>query len=185
MKYIIGLIFLFCINSYAAIQYNVKGNQIWLTFDNETELTLEVDRSGNETNKENFIDKGNGIYDFGWYDMESKEFGSLKNGSIKFNENNKIALWITDNSGKTYMSTKTKDDDYIWGKSRLENGGLSIYGGNFGSNGTKEHYIFKVNLVNLENEKPNGQPLPGIIATLILGFGSIFYIKNRKELLAK
>ena len=42
----------------AAYQYNVKGNQGWLTFDSETTVAFDVDRSGKDNNKENNRCKG-------------------------------------------------------------------------------------------------------------------------------
>ena len=59
---------------------------------------------------------------------------------------------------------------------------ITVGGGNFGSNGTHEYYVFKVNTVPLNNT-PTGQPLPGIIATLIIGGVGITYLRKRKELL--
>jgi len=43
--------------------------------------------------------------------------------------------------------------------------------------------VFKINAVNNNENAPNGQPLPGIIATLIIGGIGLWYLKNRKTLL--
>ena len=122
------------------------------------------------------------MVDYGWYNMETGETGSFTNGaSATFTENDKIGLYITDNTGKTYWSTKPNkndSDDVIWGKSKVVEGGLAIYGGNMGSNGSHEYYLFKVN----SNNTPSGQPLPGIIATLAVGGGALVYLKKRKKL---
>ena len=190
MKYIlITLLFFYSFIAYSAYQYNVKGNQGWLTFDSNTTLSLEANRSGKDKDHENFIDNGNGIKDYGWYNLETEEFGSFNNGlTASFKENDKIGLYITDNNGKTYLSTKPQKpfENDIWGKSKLIDGSIIIGGGNFGSNGSHEYYIFKVNTTtNSNNNTPTGQPLPGIIATLLIGGTSIFYIKNRKKLLNK
>ena len=76
-------------------------------------------------------------------------------------------------TGNTYLSTKPTSpfEDDIWGKSKLVDGSLTIGGGNMGSNGTHEYYVFKVNTVGNGNNTPTGQPLPGIIATLLVGGG--------------
>lgn len=183
MKFLLAIICFSFLSLNAAVQYNFKGNQGWLTFDSSTELTLDVSRFGNNTNHENFIDKGDGIFDFGWYNLDTNNSGSLKNNSFTFNENDKIALWLKDNNGNIYISSKVSDKDYIWGKSRISDEGFKLYGGNFGSNGSHEFYVFKINTVSNSNKTPSGQPLPGIVATLVLGFISLAYLKNRKELL--
>lgn len=190
MKYIlICIISLITLNIFAAYQYETKGNQGWLTFDSNTVLSVEIGTSGKDKNHENFIDRGDGIVDYGWYNMNTGESGSFNNGlSTSFTENDKIGLYVTDNKGNTYLSTKTNKkypfDDAIWGKSKLIDGSLAVAGGNFGSNGTHEYYVFKVNTVP-SNNAPTGQPLPGIIATLIVGGGGIWYLRNRKRMLNK
>ena len=187
MKQLLFFICFYVFSLTAAYQYNLKGNQSWLTFDSETTISFEVSRSGKDKEHENFIDKGNGISDFGWYDLETGDSGSFKGASFTFTEKDKIGLYVTDSSGNTYLSTKPQSpfEDDIWGKSKIIDGVLSIGGGNFGSNGTLEYYVFKINTESKNTSQPSGQPLPGIIATLILGVGSLFYIKNRKELLSK
>lgn len=189
MKYIV-LFLCFCtICLNAAVQYNTKGNQGWLTFDSDTVLSFDLGTTGKDKNHQNFIDRGEGIADYGWYNMNTGETGSFDNGlSASFTENDKIGLYVTDNKGNTYLSTKTNKkypfENDIWGKSKLVDGSLYIAGGNFGSNGTHEYYVFKITTNNSGNNAPNGQPLPGIIATLLIGGASIWYLKNRKKLLA-
>jgi hypothetical protein len=186
MKYIFLLLFLFInFSLFAAYQYNVKGNQGWLTFDTDTIVSFDLGTSGKDKDHVNFIDRGEGIADYGWYNMETGETGSFNNGlSATFKETDKIGLYVTDNSGKTYLSTKPKNnysfENDIWGKSKYNNGLIYIAGGNFGSNGTHEYYVFRINTSNPNKNSPNGQPLPGVFATLILGGIIIWYLKNRK-----
>lgn len=185
-KQILCLISLICITLNAAYQYNVKGNQGWLTFDSDTTISLDVSTTGKDKDHENFIDRGEGIVDYGWYNLETGETGSFNNGiSAEFTENDKIGLYITDKNGNTYLSTKpqTPFEDDTWGKSKLVDGSIVIGGGNFGSNGTHEYYIFKINTVSNSNNQPTGQPLPGILATLLVGGTGLWYLKNRKRLL--
>ena len=168
---------------YGAYQYNTKGNQSWLTFDTKTILTLDVYRSGKDKEHENFIDKGKGIEDWGWYNLITDEIGSFKNNNeYTFTENDKIALWIKDSQGNIYNSTK-QPSEFIWGKSDFKDDIFKVYGGNKGSNGTHEYYIFSVKVVSNNDKKPTGQPLPGIVATLIVGGTSFFYLKKRKRLM--
>lgn len=170
----------------AAYQYNVKGNQGWLTFDSETTVAFDVDRSGKDNNKENFIDRGNGVADYGWYNLDTDEAGSFNNGaSATFSENDRIGLWVKDNAGNVYLSSKPPQkspDNVIWGKARIIEENIAVAGGNFGSNGTHEYYVFKVNTNNTNGNTPSGQPLPGIIATLLVGGGTLLYLKKRKKL---
>ncbi|MBR2633877.1 MAG: hypothetical protein IKD29_10575 [Lentisphaeria bacterium] len=41
---------------------------------------------------------------------------------------------------------------------------MQLGGGNMGSNGTHEFYVFKVNNANASGKTPSGQPLPRIIS---------------------
>ena len=176
-----------CLSAMAAYQFNTKGNQGWITFDSSTTISFDLSRSGKDKDHENYIDRGQGVADYGWYNLDSKETGSFKNGlSATFSENDRIGLYVTDNQGNTYLSTKPRKpfEDDLWGKARLENGNLRLGGGNNGSNGTHEFYIFKVNNANASGKTPSGQPLPGIIATLVVGSGALVYLKKRKKLYA-
>lgn len=172
----------------AAYQYESKGNQGWLTFDSETTVAFDLSRSGKDKDHENYIDRGEGVKDFGWYNLDTDATGSFSNGvSATFNANDRIGLYVTDNTGTTFYSTKPdKDaaDNILWGKSDIEDGAIAIYGGNKGSNGTHEYYVFKVNNANASGKTPSGQPLPGIIATMIVGGGTLVYLKKRKKLYA-
>jgi hypothetical protein len=170
---------------FAAYQYNTKGNQTWLTFDSETSLYFDVSRSGKTNDHENFIDRGDGISDWGWYNLNTNESGSFKNGGeFTFTENDKISVWVKDNQGNTYNSTKEPDKN-LWGKSDTKDDIFKVYGGNKGSHGTHEYYVFKVTSAPSKNNTPTGQPLPGIFGTLLVGGVSIWYLKNRKNLLNK
>ena len=186
MVAVVGM-FLALVTADAAYQYNVGGNQGWLTFDGETTVALDLDRSGKDKDHENFIDRGNGVADYGWYNLDTGASGSFSNGaSATFTENDSIGFYVTDNTGKTYMSTKPGEnspfEDDTWGKARIIEENMAIAGGNFGSNGTHEYYVFKVNTNNTNGSTPSGQPLPGIIATLVVGGGTLLYLKKRKKL---
>ena len=180
--YLVIMMFMMCISSIqAAYQYNTQGNQTWLTFDSNTSLYVDVNRSGKDNDHDNFIDNGNGIDDWGWYNLSDNTSGSFKsNNSVTFDVNDKIALWVKDNQGNIYNSTK-EPDNFIWGKSDAKNDIFKIYGGNKGSNGSHEYYVFSIKTVGNNSNTPTGQPLPGIIATLIIGAGGIYYIKHRKQ----
>ena len=179
----------------AAFQYNVNGNQGYLTFDSKTTVAFDLttaSRKDKDNGQDNYIDRGQGYADYGWYNLETGDSGSFKNGlSATFSENDRIGFWVKDNTGNVYLSTKPEKDvadNVIWGKSRKVKGGFGVAGGNFGSNGTQEYYIFKVNTANTSNKTPSGQPLPGIIAVLAAGgiaFGASKLYRNKKNKIAK
>lgn len=175
----------------AAYQYNVKGNQGWLTFDGDTTVAFDLvleSRKDKDNGQDNYIDRGQGFADYGWYNLDTGDSGSFNNGaSASFTEKDRIGFWVKDNVGDVYVSTKPEKnvaENVIWGKSREINGGISVAGGNFGSNGTQEYYTFKVNSQNSNgNNAPSGQPLPGIIAVLAIG-GAAYGIRkiyNKKK----
>ena len=183
MKHIFIVVFFFlsCM-LFGAMQYNVKGNQGWMTFDSTTELSLELSRSGKDKDHENFIDVGEGIVDYGWYNLETGDTGSFMNGkAATFTEKDSIGLYITDKAGNTYLSTKPRSpfEDDIWGKSKLVDGNIIIGGGNLGSNGTHEYYTFTVKTAGANNpgNNPNGQPLPGTVAVILIGI--VFFLMWR------
>ena len=178
MSIFIGL----AISAMAAYQYETQGNQGWLTFDSETTVAFDLGRSGKDKDHENFIDRGEGVTDYGWYNLDTGETGSFTNGaSATFTENDRIGLYVTDNTGKTYMTTKPDKnspfEDDVWGKAKVVDGSMQLGGGNMGSNGTHEFYVFKVNTANTSGKTPSGQPLPGILAVLAVG-GAAFGIKR-------
>ena len=175
------------ISAMAAYQYETKGNQGWLTFDSQTTVAFDLARSGKDKDHENFIDRGEGVVDYGWYNLDTGATGSFDNGmTATFSENDRIGLYVTDNTGNTFLSTKPRSpfEDDTWGKARIVDGNLFLGGGNMGSNGTHEFYVFKVNHANASGKTPSGQPLPGIIATLVIGGGAVVYLKKRKKLYA-
>ena len=183
---------LFALPLMAAYQYETKGNQGWLTFDSDTTLSFDLGRSGKDKDHENFIDRGEGVVDYGWYNMDTGATGSFLNGATAtFSENDRIGLYVKDNEGQVFTTTKSVinsnlGEDIVWGKSSLVDGSLALYGGDKGSNGTHEYYVFQVSTGNNTNGKtPSGQPLPGIIATLLVGGGTIVYLKKRKKLYGK
>ena len=172
----------------ADYEYEAKGNQGWLVFDSDMTIGFDLGRSGKDKDHVNFIDNGGGVADYGWYNLDTGASGSFSNGATAtFSANDRIGLYVTDNKGNTYLSTKpcSPFEEETWGKARIENGNLYMGGGNMGSNGTHEFYVFKVNSAVAAEKAPSGQPLPGIIATLVIGGGAVVYLKKRKKLYAE
>ena len=186
--FFVALCLSLAVSAMAAYQYDSKGNEAWVTFDSDMTVAFDLSRSGKDKDHENFIDRGEGIADYGWYNMDTGTSGSFNNGvTATFTENDRIGLYVTDNTGKTYMTTKpgknSPFEDDVWGKAKVVDGFMQLGGGNMGSNGTHEFYVFKVSSSNANgNNTPSGQPLPGIIATLVVGGGALVYLKKRKKL---
>lgn len=120
-------------------------------------------------------------------------YGDMKTGVLgEFSAGDKIVLWVetTAANGKketfTMYSPTTQDSD-IWmlGKS----GERIIFNwGDFGVDYGKKSQS-AINPAGFEfaistYSQPSGQPLPGIIATLIVGGGALVYLKKRKKLYA-
>ena len=184
--FFVALCLSLAVSAMAAYQYGSDGNEAWVTFDSAMTVAFDLSRSGKDKEHENFIDRGEGVADYGWYNLDTGETGSFAKGAnASFSENDRIGLWVKDNAGNVYLSSKPPQkspDNVLWGKSRLIEENIAVAGGNFGSNGTHEYYVFKVNTNNTNGNTPSGQPLPGIIATLLLGGGTLLYLKKRKKL---
>ena len=108
-------VFVFAVSSaMAAFQYNVKGNQGYLTFDSKTTVAFDLtteSRKDKDNGQDNYIDRGQGYADYGWYNLETGASGSFKNGSAAtFSENDRIGFWVKDNTGNVYLSTKPEKD---------------------------------------------------------------------------
>lgn len=191
MKMVMGAVALLIVsNAMGAYQYNWKGNQGWLTFDGTTTIASDLTVDGRKEepgDNDNYIDEGGNFNDYGWYNLDTGTYGSFNNGTaVTFTGEDRIGLWVKDNAGDVYLSTKPDNsapDNVFWGKTQAISGGYSVAGGNFGSNGTQEYYIFKVNYDNASSsgDAPNGQPLPGIAATLLVGGGALIYLKKRRR----
>ena len=120
-------------------------------------------------------------------------YGDMTTGALgEFSPGDKIVLWMetTSASGKketfTMYSPTTQDSD-IW---MLGKSGESIVfnWGNFGVDYGKKSQE-SINPAgfqfSISTKAPSGQPLPGIIATLVVGGGTLLYLKKRKKLYAE
>ena len=123
--------------------------------------------------------------------MPELHYGDMKTGVLgEFSAGDKIVLWVetTSADGKketfTMYSPTTQDSD-IWMLS--ESGDSIIFNwGDFGVDyGNKSQNAINpagFQFAITTNAPPSGQPLPGIIATLLVGGGTVFYLKKRKKL---
>ena len=118
-------------------------------------------------------------------------YGDMKTGALgEFNPGDKIVLWVetssangTKSSFTTYSPTTQTSDIWMLSKS----GDSIVFNwGDFGVDyGKKSQNAinpagFQFSITT-NNNAPNGQPLPGIIATLLVGGGGLLYLKKRKK----
>ena len=116
--------------------------------------------------------------------------GDLTTGLLgEFSPDDKIVLWVETTSASGEKSTfamyqtNTKEQE-VW---LLEKSGetISFNWGEYGYNNVGQHALAPAGFeFAISTRPPSGQPLPGIIATLIVGGGAVAYLKKRKKLSA-
>ena len=123
--------------------------------------------------------------------MPELHYGDMKTGMLgEFSAGDKIVLWVetTSANGKketfTMYSPTTQDSD-IW---MLSKSGDSIifnwgdFGVDYGAKSQNAINPAGFQFAISTNAPTSGQPLPGLIATLLVGGGTVFYLKKRKKL---
>ena len=123
--------------------------------------------------------------------MPKLHYGDMKTGLLgEFSAGDKIVLWVetTSANGKketfTMYSPTTQDSD-IW---MLSKSGDSIifnwgdFGVDYGKKSRNAINPAGFQFAISTNAPTSGQPLPGIIATLLVGGGTVLYLKKRKKL---
>ena len=123
--------------------------------------------------------------------MPELHYGDMKTGLLgEFSAGDKIVLWVetTSANGKkeTFtMYSPTSQDSDIW---MLSQSGDSIifnwgdFGVDYGKKSQNAINPAGFQFAISTNAPTSGQPLPGIIATLLVGSGTVFYLKKRKKL---
>ena len=186
---------------HAAIQYNMEtfSGGSWFSVDEKQTVYLNVkDKDGNAVSLGDSV-----ISNIGWYKYSevartlipgapapTLHTGDMKTGKLgEFSPDDKIVLWIetTDANGKkeTYSMFDPKDLKHdIWlqsnaGDNIVLNWGDFVNIANSQKVATPAGFEFSIT-----TNPPSGQPLPGIIATLLVGGGSLIYLKKRKKLKA-
>ena len=125
--------------------------------------------------------------------VPSLHYGDMSTGVLgEFRPGDKIVLWVetTSADGKketfTMYSPNSEDND-IW---MLGKSGQSIvfnwgdFGVDYGKKAQESINPEGFQFFLSTGAAPSGQPLPGIIATLLVGGGSLVYLKKRKKLKA-
>ena len=123
--------------------------------------------------------------------MPELHYGDMKTGVLgEFSAGDKIVLWVetTSANGKkeTFtMYSPTSQDSDIW---MLGQSGDSIifnwgdFGVDYGKKSQNAINPAGFQFAISTNAPTSGQPLPGIIATLLVGGGTVLYLKKRKKL---
>lgn len=186
----------------AAIQYkmeNFSGGS-WFSVDKKQTVYLNVKK----TDGSNVALRDSVISNIGWYKYNdiarsilpgvpkpTLNYGDMKTGALgEFSPEDKIVLWIetTNANGQkqTFSMFDPRDLKHdIWATDKSgEN--IILNWGDFvnlvGSQKTINPEGFEFSIST--NAPPSGQPLPGIIATLLVGGGSLIYLKKRKKVKA-
>lgn len=120
-------------------------------------------------------------------------YGDMKSGRLgEFKPGDKIVFWVETTSANGEKSTfttysPTAQDKDLW---MLGTFGDSVVfnWGDFGVDYGKKSQAsinpagFEFSITTRGTNPPSGQPLPGIIATLLVGFATFVYLKKRKKL---
>lgn len=180
----------------AAYQYNLtnkvladsalaKNNKLWyslhgkwdkteeqgyFTFDSQTSLSMSATSEGVISQYLWYKD----IVDYGYYNISDEKLVSNRNGYLgTFDEKDKIGIWIKNSKGQLYTSTKTDIGGAIFDRSsqRGESKVYCIYADGlnvlWGDMAARYEYTFEATPVQ------NGQPLPGVISSLLVGASAL------------
>ena len=128
------------------------------------------------------------LKDYGWYNLTTGEVGSLANGTVGvFNAGDKIGIWM-DYDGDVYTSTENSGiAGAKFGYAYQNNGLYCVHRGSYwvnksdgsdnnsgrGNIENKSHYEYQIATVDIP-PAPSGQPLPGALATLLIGGATLF-----------
>ena len=186
----------------AAIQYKVEtiSGGSWFSVNEKQTVYLSVkDKDGNAVALGDSV-----ISNIGWYkfnDMASSlipgvsapkvNVGDMKTGKLgEFSPKDKIVLWIetTDANGnkETFSMFDPRDlkhDIWVSGKSGDD---VVLSWGDYVNIANSQKVANPAGFeFSITTNPPSGQPLPGIIATLLVGGGFLIYLKKRKKLKAE
>ncbi len=174
MKKILLFLFvlLLCHSSYAAFQYHQKGSNGYFSFDSETSVEMKTSIYHNFLTYPSIAP----VVDFGYYFLGGNTLYSNDLGFLgQFTTGDRIGIWIKASDGKTYASTGGVSGTFH-GTVGQSGGEYCLYRPDVLSFGTPSHYEYQL----LEAEAPAGQPLPGILATLIAGGGLLFGMYRKR-----
>ena len=128
------------------------------------------------------------LKDYGWYNLTTGEVGSFANGAVGvFNAGDKIGIWMDYEGDGIYTTTQNSGiEGAKFGYAYQGSEGYCVHRGSYwvnrdGSDNMtgrntyedKSHYEYQLTTVDIP-PAPSGQPLPGALATLLIGGAALF-----------
>ncbi len=172
---------LLSLNLFAAFQYQVSGyGGGYFSFDGTT--SLKMDRSGVHKGLDYLFVKNSlvlGDNSWGYYLLSDRKLVHVQADGFlgTFSSGDKIGIWIANESGEIFTSTNTGNQDYTFGKSGSSGDDFCLYQGSAGIFLTPSHWEYQLS----ETAAPSGQPLPGVLASLLIGGGVAYLARRRKK----
>lgn len=205
------LMLIICDTIFAAFQYNVVSyydkygpftvkSEVeggYFTFDSTTSITMNTTgRDFKFTNKQgNLINTLPNLNDYGWYNINTGEVGSFANGVVgTFNAGDKIGIWMDYDGDAIYTTTENSGITgakfgYAYDEGKY---GYCLHRGSYwvtqkGQNANsreafedKSHYEYTL-IIDENSNVPTGQPLPGAVASLLVGGVTLLSAKKLKK----
>ena len=172
---------LLSLNLFAAFQYQVSGyGGGYFSFDGTT--SLKMDRPGVHKGLDYLFVKNSlvlGDNSWGYYLLSDWKLVHVQADGFlgTFSSGDKIGIWIANESGEIFTSTNTGNQDYTFGKSGSSGDDFCLYQGSAGIFLTPSHWEYQLS----ETAAPSGQPLPGVLASLLIGCGVAYLARRRKK----
>ncbi len=161
---------------HGAMQYNWSRNEGWFTFDGPTEVSFSAELQNPERHF-----PGAAVADYGWYGLDrfnnaTGAYGSFKNGeTAAFTARDRIGLWVRDTAGNTFGSARNGLTGLFTfaGKGNSATGEYTLYAADiFRGN-------YRIYLFSKETPVTTGQPLPGVLTTLLAGGGVLYGLRKK------
>ena len=190
--------------TFAAYQYNaesVSGRNItsyaqsgYFSFDSTTAITMQTygrDFRFDAWDRRGWVKELNTLptlKDYGWYNLTTGEVGSFANDAVGvFNAGDKIGIWMDYEGDGIYTTTQNSGiEGAKFGYAYQGSEGYCVHRGSYwinyngsdnmsGQGGIidKSHYEYQLTTVDIP-PAPSGQPLPGALATLLIGGAALF-----------
>lgn len=166
-------------STFATFQYNQVGSQGYFTFDAPTALNMTTSIFNNPFSLHHIAP----ISDFGYYKLGSDKLTG--NRFISADQNNflgnftsadKIGIWIQDANHNIYTSTRLHNGFSTFGSAGSDATNFTLYKP-FSIETYSSHYEYKI----MEKNAPSGQPLPGVLTSLLVAGGVAWGLKKRRE----
>lgn len=193
-KLLLGICAVAAFTASAAFQftYSATGN----VADGLMEYTIKVTEGSGLIYSGYSPTMPNSGYAMGWYNAADGFTGFTNEGSViqhadgnysyaigNFSAGDEIGLWITLPSGRAASSTGAAIGNLVTRELYNYAGGeYPGFGWGFRFGDIVGHFEYiSYELGGLEDSAPAGQPLPGVLASLLFGGGAMAFIRRRKQ----